>query len=158
MYSPRLYKYRDSYVLYKPTVHTFGSVNLTHTLLVQTHTHDISAPGAKRKILIFLLMKCISIRELARSNQKKRLRDWKVDPVIKIMQLVSSVWFTRFPLNIILSKYVYILNIENFQLGSQAQSEGNFQNSNIFFRKTPISSRWCFNEGWTSTYKVFELI
>ena len=44
MYSPRLYKYRDSYVLYKPTVDAFGSVNLTHTLLVQTHTHDISAP------------------------------------------------------------------------------------------------------------------
>ena len=44
MYSPRLYKYRDSYVLYKPTVHTFGSVNLTHTLLVQTHRHDVSAP------------------------------------------------------------------------------------------------------------------
>ena len=27
MYSPRLYKYRDSYVLYKPTVHTFGTLN-----------------------------------------------------------------------------------------------------------------------------------
>ena len=38
MYSPRLYKYRDSYVLYIPTVHAFGSVFLTHTLLVQTHT------------------------------------------------------------------------------------------------------------------------
>ena len=37
MYSPRLYKYRDSYVLYIPTVHTFGSVFLIHTLLVQTH-------------------------------------------------------------------------------------------------------------------------
>ena len=44
MYSPRLYKYRDSYVPYVPTVHTFGSVFLTHTLLVQTHTHDVSAP------------------------------------------------------------------------------------------------------------------
>ena len=43
MYSPRLYKYQDSYVLYKPTVHTFGLVFFTHTLLVQTHTHDISA-------------------------------------------------------------------------------------------------------------------
>ena len=39
MYSPRLYKYRDSYVLYIPTVHTFGSA-----LLVQTLTHDVSAP------------------------------------------------------------------------------------------------------------------
>ena len=38
IYSPRLYKYRDSYVLYIPTVHAFGSVFLTHTLLVQTHT------------------------------------------------------------------------------------------------------------------------
>ena len=43
MYTPRLYKYRDSYVLYIPTVHAFGSVFLTHTLLVQTHTHDVSA-------------------------------------------------------------------------------------------------------------------
>ena len=44
MYSPRLYKYRDSYVLYKPTVHAFGSVFITHSLLVQTHTRDVSAP------------------------------------------------------------------------------------------------------------------
>ena len=43
-YSPRLYKYRDSYLLYIPKVQTFGSVNFTHTLLVQTHTHDVSAP------------------------------------------------------------------------------------------------------------------
>ena len=35
------HKCRDSYVLYIPTVHTFGSVLLTHTLLVQTHTHDM---------------------------------------------------------------------------------------------------------------------
>ena len=42
--SPRLYKYRDSYVLYIPTVHTFSSVLLTHTLLVQTHIDDVSAP------------------------------------------------------------------------------------------------------------------
>ena len=41
MYSPRLYKYRDCYVLYKPTVHTFVSVSFTHTLLVQTHTHNV---------------------------------------------------------------------------------------------------------------------
>ena len=31
-------------VLYIPTVHAFGLVLLTHTLLVQTHTHDVSAP------------------------------------------------------------------------------------------------------------------
>ena len=30
MYSPRLYKYRDLYVLYVPAVHAFGSVLLTH--------------------------------------------------------------------------------------------------------------------------------
>ena len=46
MYSHRLYKNRDSYVLYIPIVHTFGSVNFTHTLFVQTHTHDVSAPWA----------------------------------------------------------------------------------------------------------------
>ena len=43
MYSPKLYKYRDSYVLYIPTVHAVDSLLLTHTLLVQTHTHDFSA-------------------------------------------------------------------------------------------------------------------
>ena len=43
MYSPRL-KYRDSYELYLPTVHAFGSVFLTYTLLAQTHAHDVSAP------------------------------------------------------------------------------------------------------------------
>ena len=48
MYSPRLYKYLDSYVLYTYTVHAFGSVVLTHTLLVQTHTHDVSAPCSQR--------------------------------------------------------------------------------------------------------------
>ena len=44
MYSPRLYKHRDSYVLYIPTVHAFGSLSLTHTLLVQTNIHDDSTP------------------------------------------------------------------------------------------------------------------
>ena len=42
MYSARLYKYRDSYALYKPTVHTFGTVSL-HTLFWYRHTHDVSA-------------------------------------------------------------------------------------------------------------------
>ena len=53
MYSPRLYKYRDLCVLYIPTVHTFGTVNFTHTLLVQTHTHDVSAPWCKLSKLKF---------------------------------------------------------------------------------------------------------
>ena len=38
MDSPRLNKYRDSYVLYIPTVHTLSSVNFTYSILVQTHT------------------------------------------------------------------------------------------------------------------------
>ena len=38
------HKCRDSYVLYIPRVHAFGFVLLTHTLLVQTHTQDVSAP------------------------------------------------------------------------------------------------------------------
>ena len=46
MYPP-LYKYRDLYVLYIPTVHAFGSLSLAHTLLVQTHIHDVSAPWFK---------------------------------------------------------------------------------------------------------------
>ena len=43
MYFPRLYKYRNSYVLYVyiPTVQAFGSLLLTHTLLVQTHIHPV---------------------------------------------------------------------------------------------------------------------
>ena len=36
MYSPTLYKYRDSYVLYIPTVHTFSS--LLHSFGTNTHT------------------------------------------------------------------------------------------------------------------------
>ena len=32
-------------VLYIPKVHAFGSLLLTHTLLVQTHIHNVSAPG-----------------------------------------------------------------------------------------------------------------
>ena len=43
MYSPRLYKYRDSYVLYKPIVHTFGTVTL-HTLFWYRHTHKTFPP------------------------------------------------------------------------------------------------------------------
>ena len=43
MYSPRLYAYKDSTVLYTPTVHLFDSLLHTHTLLVQTHTADVSA-------------------------------------------------------------------------------------------------------------------
>ena len=49
MYSPRQNKYQDSYVLYIPTVHTFGTVNFTHTILVQTHPHEVSTPRAKQK-------------------------------------------------------------------------------------------------------------
>ena len=57
MYSPRLYKYKDSYVRYIPAVHAFGSVFLTHTLLVQTHTHDVSAPHGKiHKLFVFFFI------------------------------------------------------------------------------------------------------
>ena len=49
MYSPRLYKYRDLYVLYIPTVHTFfGSVNFTHTLgtdILDIIGHVTAAPS-----------------------------------------------------------------------------------------------------------------
>ena len=44
MYSPRLYKYQESSVLYTPTVQLFSSLLHTYTLLVQTHKHDVSAP------------------------------------------------------------------------------------------------------------------
>ena len=52
MYSPRLYKHRDSYVLYIPTVHAFGSLLLTHTILVQTNIHDVSAPLFTTSLII----------------------------------------------------------------------------------------------------------
>ena len=39
MYSPRLYKYRDSYVRYIPSVHAMVRDSL--------HTHDVSAPRAE---------------------------------------------------------------------------------------------------------------
>ena len=52
MYSPKLYKYRDAYALFIPRVHTIGSVFLTHTLLVQTHTHDVSTPWIRTMKMI----------------------------------------------------------------------------------------------------------
>ena len=38
-----------------PTVHTFGMVLLTHTLLVQTHIHDVSAPSMRNVNCIKLI-------------------------------------------------------------------------------------------------------
>ena len=61
MYSPRLYKYQDSYVLDIPTVHTFGSLLLTHTLLVQTHTHDVSTPRSFIYKIVILFV-CVYVR------------------------------------------------------------------------------------------------
>ena len=43
MYSSKQHKYIYSYVLYKPTVHTFGSVFHTHTLWYR-HTHMTFPP------------------------------------------------------------------------------------------------------------------
>ena len=47
MYTLRLYKYRDSYVLYTLTEQLFSPLLHTHTLLVQTHKHDVSAPWSE---------------------------------------------------------------------------------------------------------------
>ena len=65
MYSPRLYKYKDSYVLYIPiTGHAFGSVLLTHTLLVLTHTHDVSAPWVRHGTFVpFFVTLCQSCEQ-----------------------------------------------------------------------------------------------
>ena len=52
------YKCRDSYVLYIPTVHAFGSVLLTHTLLVQTHTNDVSAPDSPLMLKLIHHLNC----------------------------------------------------------------------------------------------------
>ena len=43
------HKCRNSYVLYIPSVHASGSLLLTHTLLVQTHIHDVSTPCFESK-------------------------------------------------------------------------------------------------------------
>ena len=32
------------YALHIPTVHAFGSLSLTNTILAQTHIHDVSTP------------------------------------------------------------------------------------------------------------------
>ena len=56
MYPPRLYKYRDSSVLNTPTVHLFGSLSHTHTLLVRTHPHDVSTPWLYRVIIAYGLI------------------------------------------------------------------------------------------------------
>jgi len=50
MYSPRLYKYRDSYELEIPTVHAFGSLNFTHAF--GTHTHEVSYPWGGASTLL----------------------------------------------------------------------------------------------------------
>ena len=71
MYSPRLYKYRDSYVLHIPTVHTYGLLLLTHTLLVQTHIHEFPPLASFRlhKSVIHLLdLKMIDFRQKNRDN------------------------------------------------------------------------------------------
>ena len=54
MYSTRLYKYRDSYVLYIPTVHTFRLVLLTHSFKFwYRHTDRTFPPSGKNKIPVY---------------------------------------------------------------------------------------------------------
>ena len=60
MYSPRLYKYRDSYVLYKLKVHTFGTVSFTHALFWYRHTHMTFSPPA---IKIISIIVCSSLTD-----------------------------------------------------------------------------------------------
>ena len=45
-----IYKYHDSSVLHTPTVQLFGSLSQTHTLLVQTHKHDVSDPCLRHRV------------------------------------------------------------------------------------------------------------
>ena len=40
------------------SVHAFGSVLCTHTLLVQTHTHDVSAPSGTKVLCYRPLFLC----------------------------------------------------------------------------------------------------
>ena len=74
MYSPRLYKNRDSYVLYIPIVHTFGSVNFTHTLLVQTHPHDVSAPLVQ--VVRIIVQNCVHFYRTVPAAPKPTLGDF----------------------------------------------------------------------------------
>ena len=52
MYSTRLYKYRDSYVLYIPTVHPFRLVLLPHSFGTDTQTGHFR-PLVKIKIPVY---------------------------------------------------------------------------------------------------------
>ena len=75
VYFPRLYKYRDSYVLYIPLVNAFGSLFLTHTLLVQTHTDDVSAPCTEvvifRPLILFIFINSPFNKKVFRVRRKK---------------------------------------------------------------------------------------
>ena len=93
MYSPRLYKYRDSYVLYILTVHTFGTVNFTHTFLAKTHTHDVSAPCPKLgkfPLNLHLHLQCINpqIIEKKLSDRKKNII---FENTISLIQFIRNV-------------------------------------------------------------------
>ena len=100
------HKCRDSYVLYILTVHAFGLVLLTHTLLVQTHTHDVSAPW------FLLFMKIVILR-----NKSIIVKFFfNVENTITIWKLIS----------------VYHLNIF-FQLNVEIKIQTIMEHSDILF-------------------------
>ena len=60
-FSPRLYKYRESFVLYIPTVHAFGSV--LHTVFWQRHTYMTCPPPG-----VYFLAKSHEGRKASHNN------------------------------------------------------------------------------------------
>ena len=98
MYSPRLYKYRDSYVLYIPTVltvHAFGSVLLTHTLWYRhtRHTHMTFPPPADSKRLRFSITYEHSLVQTHSTSQTWRFRPLLTVNVFGSVLLTHTLWY-----------------------------------------------------------------
>ena len=107
MSSPKLYKYWDSYVLYIPTVHAFGSVSFTHTLLVQTHPHVVSVPlgTTSAKQFVHIEMKCFFFQEMVTEIVERKIN--KLSALYKIEKsFMKKVW-----VYVVLHKSVWKENI-----------------------------------------------
>ena len=98
------------------TVHIFSSVFLTHTLLVQTHTHDVSAPW---KYLIYIVNSCLNFKSQFEDRPTKIFKGQRIFLIIKGTVSVIShnplikdvhVWFTTVPF----MRLFYVKNIVCF--------------------------------------------
>ena len=97
------HKCRDSYVLYITAVHPFSLVLLTHTLLVQTHTHDVSAPCVGRDIQQEEIKK--KIKSVHSSETKMKGSDRQLQFSQQINVRVNYFFF------IILLNFLFFMNL-----------------------------------------------